>query len=197
MSVYDNVNCKELGRFAKEAGLGGKIPVDFLQFKKYLKRGDKILEVGCGTGRIGRRLVKNYKYIGVDRHGPYLDCFKKYLIKNKIKNIGDMLIYSSFESYHGSNFDIIIFPWTVIGDFAKNKQMKMIKKAKNLLKDGGLILIDNPAKGTKYNIEKSYNPCRFYYNNWERKLLKIFNDVNQVLYDTPAGRIRELTILKK
>ena len=96
MSVYDHVNYEELNSYADQAGLGNKIPVDFLQFKKYLKKGDKILEIGCGTGRIGKHLLKDYKYIGIEQHKPYLDYFKDYLVKKKIKNIDDVLIYSSF-----------------------------------------------------------------------------------------------------
>ncbi|PLX25939.1 hypothetical protein C0580_01080 [Candidatus Parcubacteria bacterium] len=197
MSVYDHVNCEKLNKFAEAAGLGEKIPADFLQFKKYLEKGDKILEIGCGTGRIGKHLIKKYKYIGIDNHLPYLKCFEDYLTKNKIKLGDNDLINVSFENFEGNDFDIIIFPWTVIGDFSKGEQLRVIKKAKNQLKKEGLVLIDNPTKGTTYNEAQDYEPCRFYFDEWEEKLNKLFTTTKKILYTTPTKRVRELTVLKK
>ncbi|EKD23950.1 MAG: hypothetical protein ACD_81C00138G0004 [uncultured bacterium] len=197
MSVYDNVNCEELNYFAEQAGLGGESPADFLQFEKYLKINNSILEVGCGTGRIGKHLISVYKYIGIEQHQPYLIFFKNYLANNGIKNVEDMVIYSAFENYQGNNFDVIIFPWTVIGEFSKEAQLTTIKRAKDMLKTNGLILIDNPAKGTVYNEEDDYEPCKFYYDDWKNRLSKIFSTTEQILYTTPVGRVRELVILNK
>jgi len=197
MSFYDSVSCAELHDYAIKAGIGEKIPSDFIQFKKYLKKEDRILEIGCGTGRIGKLLIKDYTYTGIDNHKPYLDFFKNYLQKNK-KN-DDLLVYSSFEDYTcpGEHFDVIIFSWTVIGDFSKNKQLTALKKAKKLLKKGGMVLIDNPAKGTVYNKKDGYNPCYFYFDDWKTKLADNFVDLRQILYCTKSDRSRELVILKK
>jgi cyclopropane fatty-acyl-phospholipid synthase-like methyltransferase len=197
MSVYDNVPPGELEKFAEDAGLGGKVPADFSCFIKYIKNNDKILEVGCGTGRLGKLFLKKYNYIGIDNHKPYLEYFKNNLKKIKQNNVDDILILSSFEDYSGTDFDVIIFSWTVIGDFSKKEQLRMIKKAKKMLKGKGLILIDNPAKGTTYNEDKDYMPCKFYFDDWKSELSKIFNNPIKLLYDTPVGRVRELVVLEK
>ena len=54
---YDSLSIEVLDAFALKT-FGENPSSDFEQIEKYLHKGDKILEVGTGTGRIGIELIK-------------------------------------------------------------------------------------------------------------------------------------------
>lgn len=191
--VYDSVSPKELLLYAEKAGLGGSLPADFLEFKKELAPGWKILEVGCGTGRLGILLVDKFDYCGIDTHQPYLDFFKSELERSGKKGF---IMQKPFEKFQGKHFDAVLFPWTVIGDFKDPETA--LKKAYDVLKEGGLVILDNPARGTKYNVHQGYNPTKFYFSDWVNKFNKIgFRKYASRIYNTPVKRKRELILLYK
>jgi SAM-dependent methyltransferase len=194
---YDSISEGVLEEYVLGAGLGGENPVDLQQFMTFLKKGDKVLEIGCGNGRLGKHLVKDFRYVGIDNHKLYLDSFKRLLEDKGYRNVGDFLRYCSFQDFDEEGFDVILFPWTVIGDFADNEQFGVIKKAKGMLSKGGLILIDNPAKGTTYNAASGYVPNKFYFEDWDERLKSLgFSEVKRIFYETLTGRRREIVVLK-
>ena len=66
-----------------------------------------------------------------------------------------------------------------------------------MLKKGGVILIDNPSKDTKYNTPTGYKPNKFYFNDWKGQLKNMgFSKVKCINYKTKTKRMREITILK-
>ena len=177
----------------------GKSNSDIREFKKYIKYKDKVLEVGCGTGRVGVELIKDCQYIGIDRSGKFLNVFREKLDKKGLKYNSCQIQKISFEDFCDKNnsLDVVLFPWTIIGDFNKDEQIKVLKKTYDLLVPKGICLIDNPSKNQEYNTKKYYNPIPFYYEDWANKLSKLGFSHSAKLYLTNANRERELTILKK
>ena len=109
LDLYGEISAEQLSNFAEQAGLGGDNPADLREFRKILSGKHKILEVGCGTGRLGKHLVKDYKYTGIDINQEYLNSFSNYL--KKIDYDPSKLIENKyFLEYDGSNFDAILFP---------------------------------------------------------------------------------------
>jgi SAM-dependent methyltransferase len=195
---YKTITPEILEECAEKVGLGGEYPVDLKKFADFFpKKYCKILEVGCGTGRLGVHLITMSDYVGIDFYETYLDYFKERLKKRGLPFRQDQLQNISFLKYNGKNFDAVIFPWTVMGDFTKEgEQIKVLGKAKKLLSEKGVIILDNPANGAEYNTAPGYEPVKFYFDDWKDKFSRLgFNQTKQILYTTPNGRNREVTIL--
>ena len=192
---YKTLSIDELYNFVKKTGLDGVEPVDVAEIRKLIPAGLRVLEVGCGTGRVGKKLIPNYDYVGIDDHKPYLDYFRSSLKAEGMSDKG--LVDTSFENYKKKGFDAILFTWSVIMDFeSKEKQLDVIKKAKSMLSKNGCIILDNPAKDSIVNTSDGYNPISFYYDEWVDIFDKLGFKHNVLPYKTLTGRKRDLTVLK-
>jgi len=149
---------------------------DFEQIERFLKPSDEILEVWAGTWRLWIQLIKKgYNYTWVDRQKRFLDLFKKKLEEIEYDPKKVRLILADFEELpENEKYDVIIFSWTVIWDFSKEEQVRILEKAKRLLKDGWIVLLDNPAEGQKYNTVDGYEPTPFYYEDWRKRLEELW-----------------------
>lgn len=197
-NFYKTITPKILEEYAEKAGLGGKYPIDLKKLVDLFPKKDcRILEVGCGTGRLGTHLMTMSEYVGIDFHKMYLDYFEEKLKKRGLLFSENQLQNISFLKYAGESFDVILFPWSVMGDFTKEgEQIEVLEKAKILLSEEGVIILDNPAKGAEYNTAPGYEPVIFYFDDWKDKFPKLgFSEARQVLYTTSTGRKREVTIL--
>ncbi|MEK7612743.1 MAG: class I SAM-dependent methyltransferase [Patescibacteria group bacterium] len=195
---YKSISPERLQEYAVASGFGDMYPQDLEQFKRFLTYAHKILEVGCGTGRLGRHLIKDFDYTGVDLYSPYLDVFRQELIKEGRADTKQRLIQTSFLDFNQKNFDAIIFPWTVIEDFDKEEQKQALRHTHDLLADRGVVIIDNPAKGAVFNRPDEYEPTEFYYDDWKDTFEQLKYSKNEVhYYDTLTGRKREIVLLRK
>lgn len=195
LDFYKLIPPEDLDKYAQSAGFGSRYPIDLQNFKKVFGGRNKILEVGCGTGRIGQHLIsESFNYTGIDTNQEYLDCFNKSLDKSlsyRIENI-------NFLEVQKEQFDIILFPWTVIGDFSKYKQEVVLNKSIKMLNKKGIVLLDNPTKGTIYNSAKGYEPTKFYFDDWKDFFSKLaLKKFYRITYTTDTNRVREITALEK
>lgn len=196
--IYDSVSEEELAEYAKKAGLDGKSPRDLEQFLRVLKKGTRLLEVGCGTGRIGRYLIDDFDYIGIDNHKPYLNSFREFLRRKGYDTIDERVIECSFQNFKGKGFDAILFPWSFICDFNEEEQMKMIRKAMEMVNPRGTILLDNPSKTSEYNIVSGHHYQGFFFEDRIEQLKSIgFSRIERRQYETITERKRDLIILEK
>ncbi len=133
---------------------------ELLEFEKYIKNGQKILDLGCGNGRLVN-LLGNYdiEYVGSDISSDLLNYAKKQDF-GKIKNFqfieSDMLDLEFLDN----SFDIIFLIASYHHLRIKSQRIKILEKMNKWLKKDGLIIMTNwnlfQRKYIKYifNLEK-------------------------------------------
>jgi SAM-dependent methyltransferase len=195
---YQSISPEDLQKYAVAAGFGDSYPQDLEHWKKYLSRAKSVLEVGCGAGRLGRVLIKDFDYTGIDPYETYLNTFRQELEKEGKSEAAQKLIKASFLDFQQKSFDAILFPWTIIEDFNKEEQLQVLEHANEMLSDGGVVIIDNPAEGAPSNRAPGYEPTEFFYKDWKDAFSKLGYSHQEVLYyDTLTGRKREVIVLNK
>lgn len=200
---YNTITPESLNNYAAKAGLEDLS--DLYIFKRYIdseNKKTKVLEIGCATGRIGFHLIQCSDYTGIDMNKDYIDFFKKNLHKNHIHYKEGQIREIDF-TYFTGEFDIIIFPWAVIGDFQiEEKQYKMLEKVFGMISENGVVMIDFLTKeevlAGKGNHSAGYSPCFFYHDEWIERFEKIgFTGIEKETYTTSNGKKRDMSILKK
>lgn len=101
-------------------------------------KGSRVLELGCADGLMTQMLIKHFKkVVAVDGSTEFCE-----ITKNKVKAENLKVICALFEEYEtDEKFDTIIMAH--IMEHVKDPVL-ICKKAKNWLRDNGVILIDVP-----------------------------------------------------
>ncbi len=128
---------------------------DFDFYKTFVDQESSVLELGCGTGRIGTKIGSIVKeYVGLDLSSEMIKVFTA-KIKNKSDAftliIGDM---TDFEI--NQKFDLIIFPFRVFQALVSNEQrIKCLHLCKEHLKNNGRVIIQmfNPKFDSLEKLE--------------------------------------------
>ncbi|MCI5043435.1 MAG: class I SAM-dependent methyltransferase [Aquisalinus sp.] len=122
----------------------GKIYFDMLVDRE-LKPEDKVLDVGCGAGRVGIHLIEYLEagnYYGTDSHRPSLDAFAQYEVPmnnlmEKKPNLYEDYIFSLEQI--DEKFDIILDFSTTLHLNDELRRETYLKFAKALTKRGRII----------------------------------------------------------
>jgi SAM-dependent methyltransferase len=125
--------------------------VDLIERALRLEPGSRILDVPCGTGRVGRRLVdKGYDVVGVDITERFLEEARAAGLRVERVDMREL----PFEE----EFDAAICMWGSFGYFDDEGNLAQARAAARALKPGGRYLIDTPT------LESIYP--RFRERNW-------------------------------
>lgn len=161
----------------------------FLLKKKKLNKNSKILDIGCGRGKIigslSRKLKLSNKPIGIDPI-VHKDVDKSIDFRNQ-----DIFKFFKVNNY---KFDLIMIKQT-LHFFNKNKRKELIKTCRNNLKKNGVLVI------LSLNISKNEIPC---FSLMKKKLnrglardLIMLNSINKILKSTKIDKFKyEVSITK-
>ncbi len=136
---YVEQNRQSYNKIAEKWSLSRKyVWPDLLIFKNYLKNGQKVLDLGCGNGRLVE-LFNDFDvdYLGVD-YSENLIAQAKNNFPSKKFEVQDALDLN-FE--HGQ-FDVVLCT-AVLNHIPKNQQKTFIENIRKVLKPGGILLLSN------------------------------------------------------
>ena len=114
----------------------------FLKKEIFIHKDLKILDIGCGRGKIISFISKKYK---LNHHPVGVDIINHKIKNNRIKFVKKNAI--KFLKYTNLKFDLILFKQTI--HFFKNHEIKyLLRLTKNQINKNGKIIICtlNPAK---------------------------------------------------
>lgn len=165
--------------------LGYEVILRMIKQDKNVRR---ILDYGCGPGKVSRRLIdmdENLEIIAVDQSQNMLDIAQKY---RSHKNIRYRLVENNSLSFVESNsIDCIITCFVFINNSDYQKIAAIIKEFERVLKKGGkfIILDSNPdAAGESFSTFTNGVHGKKYMEGEEKtQTLKISGQEDLVLHD--------------
>lgn len=142
----------QVQQFYDEAGLYfsktrqktyGGVDATWAEIRPYLSRvhdGDRILDLGCGNGRLLTGIKANVEYVGVDFSKTLLDEALKLHPKRRFVR-GDISKPSSWKKLGRGKYDAIFCVATLHHVPEHKQQLYVLKQAKTYLKKGGFVFV--------------------------------------------------------
>jgi SAM-dependent methyltransferase len=197
---YDRISKERFMEIAEQTGLvkEGK-SLDAGLLVKLVERARlgrrKVLEVGCGFGRVGKYFLnrEGFDYVGVDVYVPYVEEFRRSVSERERGNILQGSFLDSMLLL--GRFDAILFPWSTIAEFSREGQIVALQKLHGLLEDEGQVLIDVPVDvANKFECYEPgpLNVCEVH--DFQALGLQHYRSHT---YTTHTGRTRDIIELRK
>lgn len=141
ISIDVNQTPEEMAGFSKRPEIEEALSKAHLDLKKtvqqYLKKGDRILDIGCGAGAYLKELSIDYQTTGID--------LNKDMIEAGRKNVPDStLIHDDFLKYPFNQKFNLIYTVSVLEFIPPSALDSFIKKVATLLEPGGIFFLHYP-----------------------------------------------------
>ncbi len=155
--------------------------------EKYLKKGDKILDLGAGAGEYSLYFArKGYEVSALELADANIAAFRKKLtLKDKIELIqGNALDLSCYED---KSFDIVLLFGPLYHLENDKDKQKCISEAKRVCKDDGKIFFAFIANDFVFLTELAYNGNFFSKDDYDKETFKL-HDFPFVFHTVDAAR---------
>jgi len=125
------------------------------QVESFLRKDKKILDVGCGYGRIAVPLVKKgYDVYGIDLSEGYIKELRSELSHSRLSRrfkVADMCDLP----FSDDTFDVVLCLWSVFDELLLRKeQVKALREMRRVLNKGGLAFIEGHIYTDPSQIDK-------------------------------------------
>ncbi|NMC51949.1 class I SAM-dependent methyltransferase [Candidatus Kuenenbacteria bacterium] len=112
--------------------------------KKYVKPGMKVLDLGCGNGRL-LEVLPEVEYWGVDvSEGLVGEAEDKLKTQNsKLKTVFRVLDMLELEKLGEKNFDVVFMFASLNHIAGEENRLKVLEEIKKILKPGGVVVMTN------------------------------------------------------
>lgn len=108
-------------------------------FKDYIKDGDKVLDIGCGNGRLTRLFEeKEIEYLGIDYSRPLVEIARENF-PNREFRVGDLLDLDIGDE----KFDAAILVAVLHHIPSVELRLRALQNVNSVLRQGGLLLMTN------------------------------------------------------
>jgi len=126
-----------------------KIAFSFL--KKYLNQNSKVLEIGCGAGLFGLKILENnHKYSGIDISNVMIERCKMLFRYEDINKDRYNLINGDILNLElNKRYDCIVALGVI--EYQRDDEL-LIKKFDELLNPGGILIFSGPQKIRLFNL---------------------------------------------
>lgn len=129
------------------------------EFKKIIKKGDDVLDLGCNAGRFSFYCEEKFgaNVLGIDISDVTIEYAKKAAEIKKSKCAFEIKNYNNLD--FNRKFDIVIFPNNII-ECSYSEFENICKQVKNVLKNNGKFVLSCPIKkyyGKYLNLQGSHN----------------------------------------
>ena len=188
--TYDIFNEDKRLNHSKAARVEFITTVHYIE--KYLKKGDKILDVGAGAGEYSLYFArKGFEISALELADTNIAAFKKKLTPDdKIDLVqGNALDLSR---YADKSFDIVLLLGPLYHLHNDADKLKCISEAKRVCKDGGKIFFAFISNDFVFLTEFGYDVHYFCNGDYDKETFRL-NDFPFVFHTVDAAR----TILKK
>ncbi|MFC1630003.1 class I SAM-dependent methyltransferase [Patescibacteria group bacterium] len=107
---------------------------DLKVFEKYITSGEKVLDLGCGNGRLSE-IYKGTEYVGVDNSEKLIQIAKQKYPDN------EFLVADAFQLPFPDNYFDKVFSIAVLHHIpSKELRLQFLKEVKRILKPKGLLI---------------------------------------------------------
>lgn len=152
MSVYILMKILESAPSRYDQGIRiltlGKLDKVYNRLTSHIKKGQKILDLGCGTGALTLRAAqKGAKVKGIDINPQMLEIAQKQAIKkNLIQNIElcEMGV-AELGSEKSESYDVVM-SGLCFSELSEDELIYTLKEIKRILKPGGLLLVADEVR---------------------------------------------------
>jgi len=147
MSIYILMKILESSPSRYDQGIRiltlGKLDKAYNRLTSHLKKGQRILDLGCGTGALTLRAAqKGAKIKGIDINAQMLEIVQKQAIKkNLIQNIKlyEMGV-AELGSEKSESYDVVM-SGLCFSELTENELIFTLKEINRILKPGGILLV--------------------------------------------------------
>lgn len=132
---------------ARDEALRRNTQEELMYLKKFINKNQKILDLGCGYGRVTIPLAREgYSIDGIDIVPSFIKKASEDAEKENLKidfKVGDMRKLP----YEDESYDAILSMWGVFVELPTvDEQLEAIKEMRRVLKNNGLVVVDIPVE---------------------------------------------------
>ena len=155
--------------------------------EKYLKEGDKILDIGAGAGEYSLYFArKGYEVSALELADANIAAFKKKLTpEDKIDLVQGNAV--DLSRYEDKSFDIVLLFGPLYHLKNDSDKQKCISEAKRVCKDGGKIFFAFISNDFVFLTEVGYDVNYFSNGDYDKETFKL-NDFPFVFHTVDAAR---------
>jgi len=136
---------------------------DLEPFKQYIKDGDRVLDLGCGNGRLLALLAdKKVEYLGVDFSEKLIEQARQNWPENKFEVMDALDL-----KLPDSAFDVVLCV-SVLNHIPRDKQALFVANVRRVLKPEGMLLMAN------WNLWNVFNKKSVWFNGLKKDVMTVW-----------------------